>query len=162
VSVVVSDTTPLNYLIVIGSIEVLPRLFGNVVIPPAVIAEMSHPKAPEAVAHWAAAPPGWISIQAPRQHLNLALGRGEEEAIALAEELRIRGILVDDKKARAEAKKRGISTIGTIAILDLADQARLLDFETCLDLLRATTFRMEPALLNPVRARVRARKAASQ
>jgi lysyl-tRNA synthetase class 2 len=54
-----------------------------------------------------------------------------------------------------------MSTIGTIAILELADEAKLLDFETCLSILRGTTFRIETALLNPVQARIRTRKAAS-
>lgn len=158
-SLVVSDTTPLNYLILIGKIDVLPSLFGSLIVPPAVISEMRHPKAPSAVAAWASSPPQWLKIQEPRHNLNLALGPGEKEAIAVAEELGIRAILVDDKKARIEAKKRGLSTIGTIAILELADEAKLLDFEVCLVLLRDTTFRIESALLNPVRSRVRARKA---
>jgi hypothetical protein len=46
VSLVISDTTPLNYLILIGQIEVLPQLFGRLIVPPAVIREMLHPKAP--------------------------------------------------------------------------------------------------------------------
>jgi predicted nucleic acid-binding protein len=158
VSVVISDTPPLNYLILIGKIEVLPSLFGLVIVPPAVIAEMGHFKAPFAVAQWAASPPDWLRIQAPLHRLNLALGAGEEEAIALAEELSIRAILTDDKKARAAARKRGMTTIGTIAILDLADQAKLLDFEVCLALLRGTTFRIETSLVKPILARVRERK----
>jgi predicted nucleic acid-binding protein len=159
VSLVVCDTTPLNYLILIEKIDVLPSLFGSLITPPAVIAEMRHPKAPAAVARWAGSPPRWLKIQAPRHDLNLALGPGETEAMALAEELSIRAILIDDKKARIEAQKRGMVTIGTIAILELADEAKLLDFEACLSLLLNTTFRIESGLLNPIRVRVRARKA---
>jgi len=33
--IVVADTTPVNYLILIGEIDVLPKLYGRVVIPPA-------------------------------------------------------------------------------------------------------------------------------
>lgn len=161
-SIVVSDTTPLNYLILIGKIEVLPRLFGRILVPPAVIAEMSHSKAPAAVSAWAASPSPWLEIQSPQLRLELALGPGEGEAIALAQELNIHVILVDDRKARREAKRRGISSIGTIGILELADEAKLLDFETCLALLLKTTFRIETALLNPIRARIRMRKAESQ
>ena len=43
-SVVVSDTTPLNYLILLGHIEILPQLFGKLLVPPAVIREMQHPQ----------------------------------------------------------------------------------------------------------------------
>jgi predicted nucleic acid-binding protein len=159
VSVVVSDTTPLNYLILIGKIDVLPSLFGSVIVPPAVIAEMNHPKAPVAVAHWASSPPHWLKIRVPLNTLNLALGPGEREAISLAVESGIRAILADDRRARNAAGKRRISSIGTVAILELADEADLLDFEVCVTLLLRTTFRVEPILLNLVRSRVRARKA---
>jgi predicted nucleic acid-binding protein len=50
----------------------------------------------------------------------LALGSGEREAIALAEELSADGLLVDDYAARVEALGRGIPVFGTLAILDLA------------------------------------------
>lgn len=106
-SVVVSDTTPLNYLILIGKIDVLPSLFGSLIVPPAVIAEMNHPKAPVSVAQWASSPPHWLKIQAPFNTLNLALGPGEREAISLAMELGIRAILVDDRRARNAAGKQG-------------------------------------------------------
>ena len=55
--IVVSDTTPLNYLILVDSVHVLPALFGRVYAPSAVITELSHRKTPEAVRNWAASPP---------------------------------------------------------------------------------------------------------
>ncbi len=42
--IVVSDTSPLNYLVLIGAIDVLPKLFGEVYAPPAVIQEFQHPR----------------------------------------------------------------------------------------------------------------------
>ena len=41
-SAVVSDTSPINYLIRIGEIDLLPKLFGEVLIPPAVLQELQH------------------------------------------------------------------------------------------------------------------------
>jgi predicted nucleic acid-binding protein len=38
--IVVSDTTPLRHLIAIGEAELLPRLYGTVIVPPAVWAEL--------------------------------------------------------------------------------------------------------------------------
>lgn len=157
-SLVVSDTTPLNYLILIGNIEVLPRLFGRLLVPPAVIYEMRHPKAPPAVAAWAASLPAWIEIKAPRTDLHLGVGVGEDEAISLAVELGNAAILIDDRKARVAAESHGLFAIGTIAILDLADEAGLLDFESAISLLQTTTFHVEDALLKPVLAKIRARK----
>jgi predicted nucleic acid-binding protein len=51
--IVVSDTSPLNYLILIERVNVLPILFNRVVAPPAVVAELCHPEAPKVVADWA-------------------------------------------------------------------------------------------------------------
>jgi predicted nucleic acid-binding protein len=34
--IVVSDTSPICYLILVGQIDLLPRLYGQVVIPQAV------------------------------------------------------------------------------------------------------------------------------
>jgi predicted nucleic acid-binding protein len=38
---VVADTSPLNYLLLIGEIAVMPSLYGQVFIPPEVLAELS-------------------------------------------------------------------------------------------------------------------------
>jgi len=47
--IVVSDTTPLRYLAVLGHLELLPRLFDRVHCPSAVIQECRHPRAPTAL-----------------------------------------------------------------------------------------------------------------
>jgi hypothetical protein len=48
----VADTGPLNYLILIEAVEVLPRLFSPISIPAGVKDELSHPKAPPVVCSW--------------------------------------------------------------------------------------------------------------
>jgi len=48
-AVVVSDTTPLHYLILIGQDSVLEKLYGQVIVPPAVLQELGHPAAPPAI-----------------------------------------------------------------------------------------------------------------
>ena len=40
--IVVSDTSPLNYLILLSHVDVLPRLFGQVYVPPSVLNELQH------------------------------------------------------------------------------------------------------------------------
>lgn len=157
-SIVVSDTTPLNYLLLIEQVDVLPRLFGKLLVPPAVIAEMLHPKAPAVVSAWARSLPAWAEIRAPKTNLGLRIGRGEDEAISLAVELADAALLVDDRKARNAAEIRGLLTLGTLAILDLADEAGLLDFEQAIPKLLTTNFHVEDSLLEPMRAKVRARK----
>jgi predicted nucleic acid-binding protein len=160
VNVVVSDTTPLNYLILIGEIRILPLLFEKVFVPPAVIQELKHPRAPVAVSLWASALPTWVEIRAPRTELELRVGKGENEAISLALELPAATLLVDDMKAKTEAESRGLVTLGTLAVLDLADGAGLMNFETAVAHLRATSFYLENSVLESMLAKVRARKSA--
>ena len=56
---VVADTGPIRYLVLIEAIEVLARLYDRVVLPQAVFAELTHAHAPEAVQRWAATLPDW-------------------------------------------------------------------------------------------------------
>ncbi len=47
--IIVSDTSPLNYLVLVSYVEVLPQLFGQIIIPQAVFDELSHAKTPAPV-----------------------------------------------------------------------------------------------------------------
>jgi predicted nucleic acid-binding protein len=51
--VVVADTSPINYLVLIGQIDLLIRLYTRILIPPAVLAELKNPLAPKPVRDWA-------------------------------------------------------------------------------------------------------------
>lgn len=51
-AVVVSDTSPLHYLILIGRDSVLEKLYGQVIVPPAVLQELDHSAAPPAISAW--------------------------------------------------------------------------------------------------------------
>jgi len=158
VSLVVSDTTPLNYLILIGHVNIVPHLFGKLIVPPAVIREMSHEKAPAKVAAFVRELPDWLEVRAPSFDLHLDVGPGEDEAISLAVELRDAALLVDDRKARMAATEHGVVTFGTLALLDLADESGLLDFGQAVAALRATSFHVERALLDAIIAKIEARK----
>jgi predicted nucleic acid-binding protein len=46
---VVADTGPLNYLVLIEAIDVLPRLFEQILVPAAVYDELAHADAPAPV-----------------------------------------------------------------------------------------------------------------
>jgi predicted nucleic acid-binding protein len=50
--IVVADTSPLNYLILIEEADVLRKLYGRILIPPAVQVELLQPGAPAAVMAW--------------------------------------------------------------------------------------------------------------
>jgi len=55
--IVVSDTTSLNYLILIGHIDLLHRLYGQVIIPTTFANELRHLGAPGSVWEWIGSPP---------------------------------------------------------------------------------------------------------
>jgi len=45
--IVIADTTPLNYLVLIERVDLFPQLFGPALIPPAVLNELQQPETPE-------------------------------------------------------------------------------------------------------------------
>lgn len=152
--VVVADTSPVNYLVLIGQIEILPRLYTRIPIPPAVLAELNHPAAPEPVRHWAAHPPGWLEVLTPKSRVNITqLDPGESEAIALATEMHVEVLLIDERAGRQEAARRGLKIAGTLSVLDEADQAGLVDFDAAVVLLRHTSFRVSAAVLAAIEER---------
>ena len=85
--IVVADTTPLRYLVVIEHEHLLPELYSHVLIPPAVAAELNRESTPDVVRAWIAKRPKWLEIQQPSRTLTdeVDLDEGEREAIALAE-----------------------------------------------------------------------------
>ena len=62
-TVVLADTSPLNYLVLIGEVELLSRLYSQILIPDVVAAELRDPAAPLVVRKWATQPPSWVEIR---------------------------------------------------------------------------------------------------
>ncbi|HKS24574.1 MAG TPA: DUF3368 domain-containing protein [Thermoanaerobaculia bacterium] len=140
--IVVADTSPLLYLILIQCEHVLPALYDRVVAPRAVISELTDPQAPEAVRAWATRSPSWLHIAKPSQSVvpSKRLGRGELEAIALARELNADALLMDDRYAREEAIRHHLPIVGTLGVLGDAADANLIDLPDAVARLRQTTF----------------------
>ncbi|MBY0263047.1 MAG: DUF3368 domain-containing protein [Phycisphaerales bacterium] len=151
--IVVSDTSPLSYLILIGHIDVLPALFGGVVVPPAVMVELTHPGSPDPVRAWVATPPAWIWVAAPAvtPAARPGIDPGEAQAIELARELSANALLIDDARGRAAAEEAGVPARGTLGVLVLAARTELLDLDAALSRLQATNFRASPALFQRLR-----------
>lgn len=149
--VVIADTSPLNYLILVEAVEVLPRLFGQVTIPDVVLKELANQDAPREVQAWAAALPEWIQIQqAPiSEDPSLqALDPGEHAAIALALTQSQVLLLMDDASGRAVAANRGIPTIGTLGVIRAASLEGLIELPAVLARLGATNFRISKELVD--------------
>jgi len=108
VSVVVSDTSPLYYLILCGVDAVLARLFERAIIPPTVFAELQRPNTPAMVQEWMRALPAWVAVQKPSTlDTSLNLDAGELEAICLAREIHAAAVLMDDRAGRLAASQFG-------------------------------------------------------
>ena len=160
---VVADTSPLNYLVLMQQDTLLPTLYERVIIPPAVHEELQRPRTPQAVRQWVAHPPGWLTIQPPQQPLSgqqfLRLDEGELEAIPLAQELHADLLLMDERDGRRVARGRGLRVTGIIGVLETAAIRGLIDLPSVLAQLQATTFYASPSLYDEVLARDAARKA---
>jgi len=160
--IVIADTSPLNYLILIGEAEVLHRLYGRVVIPQAVLEELRHPNAPAVVAFWIECRPVWLEVHhaAPVADVSLrGLDLGECEAILLAQQHRPEALLlIDEEKGRREAERRQIRHTGLLGVLSDAATRDLIELSTALRRLAETNFRASPRLLEALLERDARRK----
>jgi hypothetical protein len=153
--VVVSDSSPIIYLTRLGLLPLLPLLHDTVVVPQAVWQEIvvGGSGLPESENLRKAAAEGWIQvreIKALRFEMSAeaaALGRGELEAISLAQELGAI-LLTDDSDARLFALRRGLKVSGTVGLLIRAKTNRqLAAVKPLLDQLRGeSNFRMSEQL----------------
>jgi predicted nucleic acid-binding protein len=164
--IVVSDTTPLNYLILIDAAQVLPALFGRVCAPTAVMRELSDRRGPQPVRAWASSPPDWLVVQEPTQidqTLPKALHKGELEAISLAQELGADWILIDERKASRAAENCGLRVAGTLGILEEGGARNLIDYEKARDrLVKETSFYVTDDVLHESERRYHDRKLAQE
>src|SRR5262245_34485329 len=160
---VVADTSPIHYLVLLQQATLLPSLYGQVVIPPAVQAELHRSRTQAAVRRWMAQPPAWLTVQPPQQPLSVRqfprLDEGELEAIPLAEELHAAFLLIDEIDGRAEALRRAIPVTGTLGVLEAAAIRGLIDLPRVLAQLRMTTFYASQRLYEEMLACDAARKA---
>lgn len=155
---VVADSSPINFLVRLRQVDLLQRLFAEVVVPSAVIVELNHPATPEVVRSFATSPPNWLLIRTPKPAPGIPrLHLGELAAIQLAIELRADLILIDDGVARRAAQERGLRVTGLIGILDSAAEHGLIDLPRILQRL-PRDYRIAPSILNAVLERDAARR----
>jgi predicted nucleic acid-binding protein len=159
---VVADTSPINYLVLLEHTALLPRLYTRVILPPAVIRELLDPEAPEVVRHWAAALPPWCEVRRPASLSESEalghLGAGEQEAIILAQELRADILLIDEEDGRRAALARALTITGTIGLLERGAERGLIDLPSTLSRLLTTSFRVRDEIVQAALARDTARK----
>ncbi len=149
--IIVSDTSVITNLINVDSLFLLKKLYQNVIIPQAVYQELSvlggnilDQLEQE-----------WIDVYSVENQADIdnfqksaRLDRGESEAILLAQQLNADLLLIDERRGRAEAQRRGIRITGLLGILvDAKTNELIAAVKPVMDKLMAdATFRVSPAL----------------
>lgn len=150
--VVVADTGPIHYLVLIGQIEILPILFERVSIPSVVRDELADAQAPEAVRRWAQNPPVWLEVHpnlnSPFDGAFENLDAGERAALILAASLGAGLLLIDDRKGVAVARGKRFRVIGTLRVLQLASKRGILELKDAFDRIKRTNFRYRQSLMD--------------
>ncbi len=148
--IVIADTNPLHYLVLLDRADVLRELYGRVIIPEAVLRELQARRTPAAVKQWVMSRPAWLEVQqvsVPQDLTLTELDAGEREAIALAVTLRADAVVLDDKAARREAERRSLRVIGTVRVLYDAAESGLVDLPEALERLQAAGFYLDAKLV---------------
>ena len=147
----VADTSPIFYLLSIGQIELLPRLFTKVFVPDAVHKELCHPAAPPVLLEWTAERSSWLEVMPVdliEDEALQPLGAGEQAAITLALSMHADLILIDERKGTSVAIAKGFTVTGTLGILRLAAQGDLIDLPDTISKLKRTNFRYRQEMID--------------
>lgn len=151
--IVVSDSSSLIAIAAVGHLDLLGRLYGEVIVPPAVWNEVTTPNRPGA---GAVAQAGWIRVVPPSNPGALGfpspVGPGEAEAIALAVELAADVLLIDERRARKAALGLGLPVTGVLGVLlEAKSRGAIPAVKPILDQMElAVAFRIKRALYDAV------------
>lgn len=156
--IVISNTTPLIGLSLLGRFDLLKTLFSEITIPSAVYNEIVVKGAGRIGANELAngVNDGWVHVKEVLSTpvlaaLKVDLDEGESEAIALALEQHPDLLLMDERKGRAKAKALGLEVTGTIGILIFAREKGIaFDLRSELEQLRNHGFRISDSLIQQI------------
>jgi uncharacterized protein len=145
---IIVNASPLQYLHQVGQLDLFPKLFGRIIVPKAVVAELAAGRRlgvslpePETLE--------WVDLRNPASPvgglLSWELGAGESAVLSLALEHPGSWVVLDDKLARQAAVHLNLSLLGTAGILLRAKQAgHLGTVGVVLKQLTALGFRLTP------------------
>ena len=157
--IVISDTTPIISLLKADHLELLQKLYGNVLIPKAVYRELTEnpayskeAKTVKSLEFLKVVPVENVkSVNVLRSVTGL--DAGESEALIMYDEQKADLLLMDEHKGRSVAKQLNVRYIGTVGILMLAYDKGLFqssDIKMCLDTMLANGIRLDKKLYNIV------------
>jgi predicted nucleic acid-binding protein len=153
VRVVIADTGPIHYLVLIGQSEILPALFERVILPSVVRDELARMEAPDAVRDWIQAAPAWLEVRSDSVSSSddaslESLDDGEKAALALAASLGADLILMDDRDGVRVARSQGFRVVGTLRVLELGAPRGLLDLADAFERIKRTNFRYRQEIMD--------------
>jgi hypothetical protein len=139
----------------IDALEILPKLFGKILIPEAVFNELLAFHKHTFTIHLSA---NKIEISKVTDADSLQkvkfyeLDSGETEALALALQLKNIAVIIDEKAGKKAASKLGIETVGLLGVILLAKQNNHIKSAKLLldDLRLKTTFHFSDSLYNKI------------
>ena len=151
--IVISDTSVVSNLASIDRLDILPRLYGTVIIPTAVKKELQLYDAKTN----AASSTGWLRTESINaidlyDELSARLDSGEAEAIVLAKELGADALLIDERKGRKIAVEQGLPVIGLLGVLIAAKNKGIVEgVKPLVDrMMNGNGFRVSPKLYRHV------------
>jgi len=154
--IIISDTSPISNLLRIRQLALLQNLYGRVMVPPLVYAEI---RALETfgIDISGLSDADWMIVQPVRDQafvasLQTELDPGEAEAIALSIELQANRLLIDERLGRQVAQRLGLKVTGLLGVLVAAKQDNLItELKPMLDeLITKAKFRVHPDLYRQI------------
>ena len=133
---IISDTSCFIILTNIGELELLQKVYGQIVTTPEIVAEFGEPL------------PEWVEIAEVKDKyrqtiLELQIDKGESSAIALALETPDSVVILDDYKARKIAERLGVTFTGTIGVIIKAKLNGVIpSIKSILEKIKQTDFRL--------------------
>lgn len=127
--IIISDSSPLISLAIIGRLDLLEKLYKDIHVPFAVYKEVTEEEKPfsKELKNFLKDKIKNVSNRLAVEVLVSDIGIGESEAIVLALEEKPDLVLIDDLKARKFAKMNGLEIIGTMGILLEAKENGLIE-----------------------------------
>lgn len=154
--IIISDTTPIISLIKIQRLDLLEKLFGEVLIPEAVFRELTTNETFKNEATIVKSSK-FIKTSPIKNKKSLeilqaasGLDDGESEAIILADELKSDVLIIDERKGRKVAQNLGIVITGTVGILIQAHYENMIsekEVKICFEYLKNSSIRLSDSLI---------------
>ena len=120
--IVISDTSPISSLFLTNQVDLLPKIFGRVIIPQEVFSELLILETDFGHDLSALKTASWLEVLQVKDlravnRLKEMLDDGESEAIILAKELQADYLLIDEHEGRQIAASEGLQIIGVLGVL---------------------------------------------